>query len=157
MTPFRAGPRTLSAVDPLPRLSELTLKSRHRARRRGIAGEVSQRQVDGVESKTRAEFRRNLAKRPLKSRIGVELRFAENLRFPDDVRDAAPTLLWTMQMGILLYFLYDDSPDEQRTRKLIDSAVDFTVDVKRLATSALLRPLRRKVLRIVDDAGLLAQ
>jgi hypothetical protein len=62
-----------------------------------------------------------------------------------------------MQMGILLYFLYDDSPDEQRTRKLIDSAVDFTVDVKRLATSALLRPLRRKVLRIVDDAGLLAQ
>src|SRR5262245_18192787 len=28
-------------------------------------------------------------------------------RFPDDVRAAAPTLLWTLQMGILLYFLYD--------------------------------------------------
>ena len=45
-------------------------------------------------------------------------------------------------MGVLLYFLYDDSPNQRRTRKLIDAAVDFTVDVKRLATSALLRPLR---------------
>ena len=60
-------------------------------------------------------------------------------------------------MGILLYFLYDDSPKERRTRKLIDSAVDFTVDVKRLATSALLGPLRRKALNIVQDAGLLPQ
>ena len=54
--------------------------------------------------------------------------FAEALageRLPDDVRDAAPTLLWTLHMGILLYFLYDDSPDQRRTRKLIDAAVDF--------------------------------
>ena len=32
-------------------------------------------------------------------------------RLPDDVREAAPTLLWTLHMGILLFFLYDDSPD----------------------------------------------
>ena len=57
-------------------------------------------------------------------------------RLPDDVRDAAPTLLWTLHMGILLFFLYDDSPDQRRTRKLIDAAVDFVVDVRRLATSA---------------------
>ena len=30
-----------SAVDRLPRLSELALESRYRARRRGVAGEVS--------------------------------------------------------------------------------------------------------------------
>jgi len=86
--------------------------------------------------------------------------FAEAIqkeRFPDDIREAAPTLLWTLHMGILLYFLYDDSPHERRTRKLIDAAVDLTVDVKRIATSAFLRPLRRKVLSIVHDAGLLPQ
>jgi AcrR family transcriptional regulator len=76
-------------------------------------------------------------------------------RLPDDVRDAAPTLLWTLHMGILLYFLYDNSPDLRRTRKLIDAAVDFAVDVKRLATSALLRPIRRRVIGILRDAGLL--
>src|ERR1043166_1042140 len=75
--------------------------------------------------------------------------FAEALagaRLPDDLREAAPTLLWTLHMGVLLYFLYDDSPNQRRTRKLIDAAVDFVVDVKRLATSPLLRPIRRRVL-----------
>jgi AcrR family transcriptional regulator len=77
-------------------------------------------------------------------------------RLPDDVRDMAPTLLWTLHMGILLFFLYDDSPSQRRTRKLTDAAVDFVVDVKRIATSALLRPMRRRVMSILRDAGLLA-
>lgn len=77
-------------------------------------------------------------------------------RLPDDVRDAAPTLLWTVHMGILLFFLYDDSSSQRRTRKLIDAAVDFVVDVRRIATSALLRPMRRRVMNILRDAGLLA-
>jgi AcrR family transcriptional regulator len=84
--------------------------------------------------------------------------FAEalaNERLPDDVREAAPTLLWTLHMGILLYFLYDDSPEERRTRKLIDASVDFAVDVKRLVTSPLLRPMRRRVMNILRSAGLL--
>jgi AcrR family transcriptional regulator len=84
--------------------------------------------------------------------------FAEALsreRLPDDLRDAAPTLLWTLHMGILLFFLYDESPLQRRTRKLIDAAVDFVVDVKRIATSALLRPMRRRVINILRDADLL--
>lgn len=84
--------------------------------------------------------------------------FAEAIageRLPDDVREAAPTLLWTLHMGILLYFLYDNSPQQRRTRKLIDAAVDFVVDVRRLATSPLLRPLRRRAMNILRDAGLL--
>jgi AcrR family transcriptional regulator len=76
-------------------------------------------------------------------------------KLPEDVRDAAPVLLWTLHMGVLLYFLYDDSPGYRKTRRLIDAAVDFVVDVKRLATSALLRPLRRRVMGILRDAGLL--
>lgn len=78
-------------------------------------------------------------------------------RLPDDVREAAPTLLWTLHMGVLLYFLYDDSPQQRRTRKLIDAAVDFTVSVRRIATSPLLRPMRRRVFNILKEAGLLMQ
>jgi AcrR family transcriptional regulator len=76
-------------------------------------------------------------------------------RLPDDVRAAAPTLLWTLHMGILLYFLYDDSPNQRRTRTLIDASVELAVSVRRIATSALLRPLRRRVITILRDAGLL--
>jgi len=85
--------------------------------------------------------------------------FAEAIageRWPDDVRQAAPTLLWTLHMGILLYFLYDNSPDQRRTRKLIDAAVAFAVDARRIVTLPLLRPARRRVIEILRDAGLLA-
>src|SRR5262245_39571166 len=84
--------------------------------------------------------------------------FAEAIageRFPADVRNAAPTLLWTLHMGILLFFLYDNSPNQRRTRKLIDASVNFIVDVKRIAVSPFLRPMRRKVFGILRDAGLL--
>jgi AcrR family transcriptional regulator len=85
--------------------------------------------------------------------------FAEALsleRWPDDVRDAAPALMWTLHMGILLYFLYDTSPDLRRTRKLVDASVAFVVDARRIVTSPLLRPMRRRVLNILRDAGLVA-
>ena len=85
--------------------------------------------------------------------------FAEAIageRLPDDVAGAAPTLLWTLQMGILLYFLYDDSAQQRRTRALVDAAVDFVLLARRFVTNPLLRPLRRRVLTVLHDAGLLA-
>ncbi len=78
-------------------------------------------------------------------------------RLPDDVREATPTLLWTLHMGIVLFFLHDNSPNQQRTRKLIDASVAFVVDVRRIATSALLRPIRRRVMSILSDAGLIGE
>jgi AcrR family transcriptional regulator len=87
--------------------------------------------------------------------INVFAEALEGERLPDDVHEVAPLLLWTLHMGILLFFLYDNSANERRTRALIDAAVDFAVDVRRLATSALLRPMRRRVINILRDAGLL--
>jgi len=85
--------------------------------------------------------------------------FAEALageRLPEDVRNAAPVLMWTLHMGILLYFLYDSSPGQRRTRKLIDASVGFVVDAKRVAVSPLLRPVRKRVFTILREAGLLS-
>src|SRR5262245_20884565 len=76
-------------------------------------------------------------------------------KLPDDVLAAAPTLLWTLHMGILLYFVYDTSPSHKKTRALIDAAVDFVIDAKRIATLPLMRPVRKRVLNILHDAGLL--
>jgi len=89
--------------------------------------------------------------------IGVFEEALAGERLPDDVRDAAPTLIWTLHMGILLFFLFDDSPKQRRTRKLIDASVEFVVDVRRIATSALLRPMRRRVMNILRDAGLIGE
>jgi AcrR family transcriptional regulator len=77
-------------------------------------------------------------------------------RLPADVRHAAPTLLWALHMGVLLYFLHDESPGQKRTRQLIDSAADVVIDARRFVTSPLLRPIRRRAMNIMRDAGLLA-
>lgn len=89
--------------------------------------------------------------------IGVFEEALAGERLPEDVREAAPTLLWTLHMGILLFFLFDDSPNQRRTRKLIDASVEFVVDMRRIATSALLRPMRRRVMNILCEAGLLGE
>jgi AcrR family transcriptional regulator len=81
----------------------------------------------------------------------------EGERLPDDVQAAAPTLLWTLHMGVLLYFLYDSSEGFRKTRRLVDAAVDFVIDAKRIATLPLMRPVRRRVFSILHDAGLLTR
>jgi hypothetical protein len=85
--------------------------------------------------------------------------FAESLegeRLPVDVREVAPTLLWALHMGVPLYFVYDSSPDQRRTRQLIDAVVDLATDMRRIVTSPLLRPLRRRVISVLENAGLLS-
>lgn len=85
--------------------------------------------------------------------------FAEALAgesLPADLRDAGPTLLWALHMGVLLFFVHDESPDQRRTRRLIDATVDLAVDLRRIVTSPLLRPVRRRLLGILGDAGLLS-
>jgi len=84
--------------------------------------------------------------------------FADALRgerLPPDLRESGPSLLWALHMGVLLVFLYDDSAGQRRTRRLIDAVVDLVVDMRRIVTSPLLRPLRRRVIGVLGDARLL--
>jgi AcrR family transcriptional regulator len=76
-------------------------------------------------------------------------------RLPADLQASGPSLLWALHMGVLLVFLYDDSPGQRRTRRLIDAVVDLVIDMRRIVTSPLLRPLRRRVIALLGDAGLL--
>lgn len=77
-------------------------------------------------------------------------------RLPEDIRAVLPTVLWAIHMGLLLYFLYDDSPRQRRTRALTESAVGLFVRALAVARLPLLRPLRRQVSEVLEQAGLLA-
>src|SRR5580704_11789922 len=48
-------------------------------------------------------------------------------RLPDDIRAILPSALWTLHLGIILYFIYDESPGQQRTRRLVDGALTSVV------------------------------
>jgi AcrR family transcriptional regulator len=78
-----------------------------------------------------------------------------NERLPNDVRDVAPVLLWTLHMGIVLYFLYDKSPNQKRTRRLVEAAVNLVIQAKRIVTLPLMRPVRKRVIDALREAELI--
>jgi AcrR family transcriptional regulator len=83
--------------------------------------------------------------------------FAETVsseRLPADLAQLVPVTLWAMHMGLLLYFLYDDSPKQRRTRQLTDGAVELFVRSLTLVKLPMLRPVRKRVSALLTDAGL---
>ncbi len=70
------------------------------------------------------------------------------LRAPEDLKDPLPRILWMYQMGIILYWIHDVSPSQEKTRGLIDKSLRLIVGLLRLSSLPLMRPLRRQVLDI---------
>src|SRR4029077_6026573 len=89
--------------------------------------------------------------------MSIFLAALDDERLPDDIRSILPAALWALHMGIILYFIYDDSPEQQRTRKLIDGALTLIVRVLALVKLSVLKPVRGSVLAILRDAGLLPE
>ena len=52
---------------------------------------------------------------------------------PARIRPVLPELLWLGYLGVVLFWASDSSPDQQRARDLIDSAVPLAVGLVRLA------------------------
>ena len=94
--------------------------------------------------------------RPLQLRsIATFARTVEEARLAGDLAELVPITLWSLHMGLLLYFLYDDSPKQRRTRQLTDGAVELFTRSLTLAKLPLLRPVRRRLAALLADAGLL--
>jgi AcrR family transcriptional regulator len=76
-------------------------------------------------------------------------------RLPDDLQEILPLALWALHMGVLLYFLYDKSPNVKKTRKLVEGSVELLVRFLGLAKFPLMRPVRRSVIELLRDASIL--
>jgi AcrR family transcriptional regulator len=72
------------------------------------------------------------------------------MRMPRDLAPHLPGVLWFLQMGIILFWVIDDSPNQLRTERLIELATKSAVYLIRFSTLPLLRPLRKTVLQVVE-------
>ena len=75
-----------------------------------------------------------------------------NVRVPKDLQPDLPRLLWLYQMGIILFWIFDSSPKQVRTRTLIDGTLDLIVRLIRLSSLPLMGPLRRRLLHTLRAA-----
>jgi AcrR family transcriptional regulator len=74
-----------------------------------------------------------------------------NARIPDELREELPYLLWLYHMGIILFWIHDNSLKRARTYKLIDQTVDLLDKLISLAGNPLMRPVRKKALSLVAE------
>lgn len=78
-------------------------------------------------------------------------------RLPQDLEQLLPLALWSLQMGLLVLFLYDSSKGQQRTRKLAAGALDLTLKLLLLAKLPILKPVRTRLLALLKEADLLPE
>jgi AcrR family transcriptional regulator len=74
-------------------------------------------------------------------------------KVPPDLKQHLPYLLWLYQMAIILFWLYDRSPRQQRTQALMEKSLGLLVNLLRLSGMPLMRPLRKTMLELVETVA----
>ena len=80
-------------------------------------------------------------------RIAAE---GSDAKIPSDLKPRLPYLLWLYQMAVIMFWLYDRSPNQERTQKLLDKSLSLLVNLLRLSNLPLTKPLRKAVLELVE-------
>jgi len=75
----------------------------------------------------------------------------EGTRLPGDLEEFLPGLLWLYQLGLILFWIYDESPGQRKTRRLTDASLDILVRLIELSSLPLMGPLRKRVVMLLRD------
>lgn len=72
------------------------------------------------------------------------------MRIPRDLAPQLPAVLWFFQMGVIFFWVVDESPDQARTARLLDLAAKSVTSLIRLSGLPLMRPVRKAALQLID-------
>jgi len=72
------------------------------------------------------------------------------IRIPRDLEPRLPGALWLFQMGVIFFWVIDDSPEQARTARLLGLAAKCVASLVRASTLPLMRPLRRTALQLIE-------
>jgi AcrR family transcriptional regulator len=91
--------------------------------------------------------------RPIREGAIEHMRIAvdgSDAKVPSDLKPRLPYLLWLYQMALIMFWLYDRSPNQERTRRLMEKSLGLLVNLLRISALPLMKPLRKTVLELVD-------
>jgi AcrR family transcriptional regulator len=92
--------------------------------------------------------------RPIRDGAIEHMRIAvagSDARIPPDLKPRLPYLLWLYQMALVMFWLYDHSPNQERTEVLLDKSLGLLINLLRLSALPLMKPLRRAALDLVES------
>jgi len=91
--------------------------------------------------------------RPIREHATEHMRIAlegSDVKVPSDLKARLPYLLWLYQMAIIMFWLYDRSPGQERTRRLMEKSLGLLVSLLRISALPLMKPLRKAALELVE-------
>src|SRR5688572_13693766 len=71
------------------------------------------------------------------------------IRVPKDLSPHLPDALWFFQMGIILFWVIDDSRGQARTLRLLELGAGIVTSLVRLSALPLTRPMRKTALELI--------
>jgi AcrR family transcriptional regulator len=72
------------------------------------------------------------------------------VRIPKDLEPHLPGVLWFFQMGVIFFWVIDDSPKQSRTTRLLGLATRTVVTLLRASSLPLMRPVRKTALQLIE-------
>ena len=77
--------------------------------------------------------------------IGFMTRALEGakVKLTPDLKPFMPRVLWLYQLGLILFWIYDRSPQQRKTNQLFEKSLAIVVALIKLSSFALLRPIRK--------------
>lgn len=72
------------------------------------------------------------------------------IKIPRDLLLQLPGVLWFFQMGVIYFWVIDESPKEARTEKLLELASKNVATLVRLSSLPLMRPVRKLALEVIE-------
>jgi AcrR family transcriptional regulator len=76
-----------------------------------------------------------------------------DVKVPADIMVHLPRLLWLYQLGLILFWIYDRSPDKQRTKLLMEKSLSLVVNLVRISGLPLMRPVRKRVVELLETTA----
>jgi AcrR family transcriptional regulator len=72
------------------------------------------------------------------------------IRVPKDLDPELPGVLWLFQMGVIFFWVIDESAGQARTVRLLDLGPKIVTGLLRIAGLPLMRPVRKVALELIE-------
>ncbi len=71
-------------------------------------------------------------------------------RIPRDLEPHLPGVLWFFQMGVIFFWVIDESPNQSRTTRLLELATKSVATLINVSALPLMRPVRKSALQLIE-------
>jgi AcrR family transcriptional regulator len=72
------------------------------------------------------------------------------IRIPRDLQAHLPGLLWFFQMGVIFFWVIDESADQARTARLLKHSTRCVTALTRISALPLMRPVRKTAVELIE-------